>query len=693
MHEASPGNFGCSGAAWSIWRSVRRLVVVALGVALVVAAVFSGRRLLAWSTRQWAANRFDLGAFSTAQRWLAWSEWFDPRDGRTDLIRAKCLRRRYQQAAWTAALEAAKRKGAPSDLVEQEERLSRIQAGTINREEDELNSLLAAGVSPHDACTALVHGSLTRQDAKRAQMVLEAWAADEPTSPHVAYMRAVYWLWEGDRAGDPMRRTDCRRRAEEEFREALAREPRHEMARQTLADLLEEDDRLTEALPEYVALATFAPANDAGKLGVARMLRSLGRLEEARLALERLRPGTESPDGVAAEMGQIALESGDDEEARRWLSQIDMARTSDTAALKAAALAFAWAGKTTVAERLFARLDREHSTWARTQELQLRLATGLPDPKAAEELRRLTSAEANQPAFERLDEERPAVSAAELFAQHCAACHGVRGDGKGRAARHLFPKPRDFRSESFRLVGTLNRVGSLDDIALVIQRGVSGSSMRAYDFLGEQELAALAAEVLRLHRDGLREQLEEQFKKEDEEYDVAEIERIVAARTTPGKPLAVPAFGPPQAPKIARGKELYRTLGCVNCHGEDGRGTGDTPCYDERGRVCLPRDLVYDPMKGGPEPESLYRRIVLGMPGTPHPSCSNIAEDQVVDLVQFCRSLAREPKRVRTEHQRAVEASRRSYAIPPRPIESALHAVYPGSASPPTVGSRNPISE
>ena len=73
-----------------------------------------------------------VGAFSTAQQWLDWSGWFAPWDGRTDLMRAACLRRRYQQEAWTAALESARQKGAPADLVEREERLGRIQAGKIN---------------------------------------------------------------------------------------------------------------------------------------------------------------------------------------------------------------------------------------------------------------------------------------------------------------------------------------------------------------------------------------------------------------------------------------------------------------------------------------------------------------------------------------------------------------------------------
>src|SRR5262245_34339429 len=38
----------------------------------------------------------------------------------------------------------------------------------------------------------------------------------------------------------------------------------------------------------------------------------------------------------------------------------------------------------------------------------------------------------------------------ELFDNHCAACHGEKGDGNGPAARFLYPKPRDFTEGKFR---------------------------------------------------------------------------------------------------------------------------------------------------------------------------------------------------------------------------------------------------
>jgi mono/diheme cytochrome c family protein len=258
-----------------------------------------------------------------------------------------------------------------------------------------------------------------------------------------------------------------------------------------------------------------------------------------------------------------------------------------------------------------------------------------------------------------------------LYLQQCSGCHGTSGDGSGRGARHLFPRARDFRAEKFRLASTVNGVPTPDDVASLIRRGMPGTSMRAYDDLSDDEQVELAREVLQQHREGVREQLISTLRAEDEEIDEEEVDQIVDFCTTAGEVVPVPQIDPADSGAIARGKETYLKLGCDNCHGDDGTGAWDTPLYEEQGRPAPPRDLAHEPFKGGDDPESIYLRVVVGMPGTPHPSASNIGKDQLVDLVHFCRSLSREPKRVLTNHQRAVEASRRealwAFESPPEP--------------------------
>jgi tetratricopeptide (TPR) repeat protein len=632
-----------------------------LGIVAVMAvgmAVF-GPGFLAWQARRMALRQLEVGAITAAEQWAAWSVWFDPSDGRTDLVRASCLRQRYQESLWNEALELAERHKAPAELIQRERQLGRVQAGTFADPDSELTTLVDAGVSPDAVCTAFVHGYLARKDPLRAEMVLEAWAKENPRSAQLLFMRGVYWQWLADAAGDLMRQVHCFNRAEEEFRKAVAQEPRHEPARKALADLLEDQDRLEEALAVYSALATQAPANESAQVGLARVMRGLGGLERARAVLKSLGASLATSPAVAAEMGQIELASGNYAEAERWFRYADPETTTDADVLRAAATARAVGGDTTGAERLLSRLDRENADWARTSELLTRLATGSRDPKAEDELRRLTSAGAVAPAEEPTSEARSAAPASDLYIQHCAGCHGTIGDGNGRGARHLFPRARDFRAENFRLAGTVNSVPTPDDVASVIRRGMPGTSMRAYDELSDDERAQLAREAIQRRREGVREQAIREFRSQDEEIDEDEVGRIVDFCTTPGEVVRVPQIDPADSRAIARGKETYFALGCHNCHADDGTSVWDTPLYDEQGRPAPPRDLAYEPFKGGDDPESIYLRVLLGMPGTPHPSAPNVADNQLVGLVHFCRSLSREPKRVLTNHERAVETSRR----------------------------------
>jgi hypothetical protein len=49
------------------------------------------------------------------------------------------------------------------------------------------------------------------------------------------------------------------------------------------------------------------------------------------------------------------------------------------------------------------------------------------------------------------------------------------------------------------------------------------------------------------------------------------------------------------------------------------------------------------------------------MPGTPHPASYGITESQRIDLVQYCRSLSRLPKRNLSNFEREAFASGDAY--------------------------------
>jgi len=76
--------------------------------------------------------------------------------------------------------------------------------------------------------------------------------------------------------------------------------------------------------------------------------------------------------------------------------------------------------------------------------------------------------------------------AGELFAQHCAACHGTQGRGDGPLAKGMQPAPRNFHDD------TRMRQRSLYGLYNTITLGVHGTPMRAFRELSEADRWALA---------------------------------------------------------------------------------------------------------------------------------------------------------------------------------------------------------
>lgn len=81
---------------------------------------------------------------------------------------------------------------------------------------------------------------------------------------------------------------------------------------------------------------------------------------------------------------------------------------------------------------------------------------------------------------------------AALFQDHCASCHGARGEGNGPQGAGLDPAPRNFHD-----AGKME-VRSLYGLYSTISLGLGGTSMRAFTELTEAERWELAFTVARL---------------------------------------------------------------------------------------------------------------------------------------------------------------------------------------------------
>ena len=259
------------------------------------------------------------------------------------------------------------------------------------------------------------------------------------------------------------------------------------------------------------------------------------------------------------------------------------------------------------------------------------------------------------------DNSTPTGTAGELYTLHCAACHGEMGDGQGVGARTVFPSPRNFRAGWFRLVSSPSLKPTAADIERVISRGMPGSSMPAFEKVNAADRRLLAEHVLSLWREGVRQRLIAELASNGEQATEDEIEELVDDYALVDDKVNIPAFGSPSSQSIETGKAIYFQQSCQSCHGKNGMGDWDVSLFDNEGELVRPRDLVHESFKGGQEPDSIYMRILLGMPGSPHPSNANLSQSELMDLVHFVRSIGADEKIVLTGYQRRLYASSRVY--------------------------------
>lgn len=253
---------------------------------------------------------------------------------------------------------------------------------------------------------------------------------------------------------------------------------------------------------------------------------------------------------------------------------------------------------------------------------------------------------------------------AQLYATHCAACHGDNGDGAGPAARFLYPKPRDFGEAKFRIVSTTTNIPGDDDLKRVLKNGMPGSAMVPFGHLDDAEITALIGHVRQLVRDGIDRKVRQVAKETGDDPDDKEIADKVVARSKVGDRIAFPAKYPESSGEsVARGAELYK-VSCSACHGPTGKGDGQQEMKNDDGIPTRPRDLTKGIFKSGRDKDQLYARIFRGMPGSPMPATTSHNTEQIGDMINFILSLSPPDATARTEHRRQTVVAKKVTAIP-----------------------------
>lgn len=277
----------------------------------------------------------------------------------------------------------------------------------------------------------------------------------------------------------------------------------------------------------------------------------------------------------------------------------------------------------------------------------------------------------------------PAVSARpmpdrgeELFAMHCALCHGDTGDGGGKFAYLMNPRPRNLQQGNFKLSTTQNKIPSDEDLFRTISNGMPGSAMPPWGHLPQSDIAALIDLVRQIHAEATRAALGGWV--EDGTIGQDELPGVLADQTTAGDALVVPPEPPFDEIRWFRGRRLYLE-NCASCHGVDGEPVAEEVKFDAEGYPVPPRSFVNGIFKGGSQGHQLYARIWKGMKGTPMPASEGVySGDEMWDIIHYVQSLMRQGAQERAQlKQGTFVAPRVSETLPAGPLDSAWDQARP----------------
>jgi DMSO reductase family type II enzyme heme b subunit len=206
------------------------------------------------------------------------------------------------------------------------------------------------------------------------------------------------------------------------------------------------------------------------------------------------------------------------------------------------------------------------------------------------------------------DPTRPSLGdGSRLFSRHCSVCHGEGGRGDGPAAAALIPQPRDLTGEEYALVSTRSGRVTRADLMQVLERGMPGSAMPSFGFLGSDEREALVEHVLMLRSEA------------------AVDDEALALDGIDAAPLVEV-----DSEQRERGAELYAQR-CASCHGDD--GTGRIGVLDPQTGYRPARDFTSGILRGPATRLAITRRIVAGMPVAHMPGSPDLEPEDLAALV------------------------------------------------------------
>ena len=264
----------------------------------------------------------------------------------------------------------------------------------------------------------------------------------------------------------------------------------------------------------------------------------------------------------------------------------------------------------------------------------------------------------------------------ELYTKYCALCHGDSGDGGGKFAYLMNPRPRNFQDGKFKLSTTQNQIPTEEDLFRTISNGMPGSAMPPWGHLPKTDIDVLVTYVRQIHVEATREMLTDWIR--EGMIEDSELVSVLDKRTRPGSALVVPPEPSFDEIRWFRGRRLYLE-NCASCHGLDGEPIADEIKFEAEGYPVPPRSFVKGIFKGGSQGHQLYARIWKGMKGTPMPSSEGVYNgDEMWDIIHYVQSLRRQGAQERAQlKQGTFVAPRVTGSLPDGPMDSSWEQARP----------------
>jgi mono/diheme cytochrome c family protein len=224
-----------------------------------------------------------------------------------------------------------------------------------------------------------------------------------------------------------------------------------------------------------------------------------------------------------------------------------------------------------------------------------------------------------------------------IYKHMCVYCHGVDGNGGGKATAYLYPWPRDFRNGVFKYRSTPSGSLPLDkDLYRTIAKGIPGTAMPAWvDSLAEEEIWSVI-EYIKTFSD--------KFK-----------------NSKPKPPIVIGALPNVSEELLKKGQKLFSASKCNQCHGTDLKGDG--PLADDLFDIWEHRAFVYDltdpnNFKRGFDIKSIYLTLTSGVDGTPMKDYTGLSDSERWAISAFIASKVEKKNYKKAKYEDSLAVTR-----------------------------------